>query len=206
MDELYIAINTDLIAYDLCEVLWDELFMNHFHLAGIFSERGDFIAGNLADDTKLDGRGKLPLPGEIFQSDISFLENPIDKGMARQRLMDYLENDYDQQGGESRQISFIGSLPSLFRFRAQDIWYPRFAPAFDFTPERSSFEITFFDASWITESEEIESLCEQLKNIIDRIGTRRKSLVEFEVDGAFRIHENSWRHHFSLLPLANFTV
>ncbi len=200
LDELYLALHTDLVPQDLVNVVFDDLLDDWFHIACACTDSA-FLIGDLADDTRVDGRGRIALAHEDLSTSPSRLRRGEDPEEVRQALIDRLDAlDFDQE--DSLTISLVGAVPSGFRTDCGGPRRPRLAPSFEFRPGESRFELTFFDPDWIVERQDLDELNERLQKLVETIGERRTKQIEFETDGRFLTEEDLWHLHFAELPLA----
>jgi len=205
MDELYLCLNTNLTPHDLVRVVWEELFEEWFSPVAAATEKGKILFGDFADDTKLDGRGKLLLPAEVAEGDISKLNPEFVLEEDQEAIMSHLDDLCEElnEHSEKAEISVLGAVPSAFRVKIKEQWRPRFAASFSFQGDCSSLEISLFDAGWILEKEDLLALAQRYETLVAVIGERRSSQIEWHSSGEFELAHDLWRSIFEKLPLEN---
>ena len=203
MDELYLCLNTSLTPHDLVRLVWSELFDEWFEPVSAATERGKILFGDFADDTKLDGRGRLPLPGEVLNENHSELKLEESSEDYLEAIMSHLDDlcEVMTEESDSTEVAVIGSVPSAFRVRVGEQWRPRFMPAFSFQGGRSSFEMTLFDVSWMLDKDDLNKLVDRLQIVVGTVGDRRLSQIEWNTSGEFAQNDDIWRLFFDGLPL-----
>lgn len=203
MDELYLCLNTTLTPHDLVRLVWNDLFDEWFQPLSAATERGKILFGDFADDTKLDGRGKLPMPGEDQSKSPSVLEALGDLDEQLEAIMAHLDDlcEVMNEESDSSEVAVIGAVPSGFRIRGGDQWRPRFMPTFSFEGGRSSFEMTLFDVSWMLDKDDLNKFVERLQLIVGTVGERRTTQIEWNTSGEFAQNDDIWRMFFDGLPI-----
>lgn len=203
IDELYLCLNTTLTPHDLVRVVWHELFEDWFQPLSAATERGKILFGDFADDTKLDGRGRLPMPGEVLGEPLSKVQIKEDFEGQLEAIMSHLDELCEEmtEDNDSVEVAVIGAVPSGFRVLRGDQWCPRFMPNFNFQGGRSSLEITLFDVSWMLDKEDLNKLVERLMLVVEVIDERRSTQIEWNVSGEFAQNGDIWRLLFEGLPL-----
>ena len=197
-DELCLSFNTSLSPQDLVSLVFEEFFEGWFHPVCLATDGGDILAGSVADDTMMDGRGLMPLEGEDQKSSPSFILPKLPLLEAQAALLDFLA----VYNGSFLEISCIGSGPSGFRTLLQGQWRPRISPGFFFTREHTVFAISLFDPGWIRDNADLGRLAERLASLSRALDDSLMGAVDFECTGAFQREEDAWRSCFQDLPLS----
>lgn len=197
-DELCLSFNTSLSPQDLVSLVFEEVFEGWFHPVCLATDGGDILAGGVADDTMMDGRGLLPLEGEDQKSSPSFILPKLPLMEAQAALLEFLA----VHDSGFLEISCIGSASSGFRTLQQGQWRPRISPGFFITREHTVFAVSLFDPSWIHDNTDLARLAERLASLARALGDSLMGAVDFESSGAFQRDEDSWRSCFSALPLS----
>lgn len=198
-DELCLSFNTDLSPKDLVSAVFEEIFEGWFHPACLATDGGDILAGSVADDTMMDGRGKLPLEGENQSGMTSFLLSKLSLMDAQAALLEKLS----LHDGAFLEVTCIGAAPSGFRTLRDGQWRPRVSPCFFFTSEHTVFALSLFDPAWIhSDRADLANLVQRLESLVRRLGDSLLGAVDFEGSGAFEREEVAWRDSFKSLPLS----